>query len=36
MKRLIILAVVAAVVIVLAAKYFGLFSGPFVLRGAVS
>ena len=36
MKRVFILAIVAAVVIVLAAKYFGLFSGPLVLRGAIS
>jgi hypothetical protein len=35
MKRLFILAVVVAVVIVLAAKYFGLFHGPVILGGQV-
>ena len=35
MKRLFALAIVVAVVIVLAAKYFGLFSGPLILRGHV-
>jgi len=34
MKRL-ILAVVVAIVIVLTAKYFGLLSGPVILRGQV-
>ena len=33
MKRLMILAVVVAVVVVLAAKYFGLFHGPVILGG---
>ena len=36
MKGRFILAVVVAVVVVLAAKYFGLFSGPVVLGGQVS
>jgi hypothetical protein len=35
MKRLFILAVLVAVVIVLTAKYFGLLSGPVVLGGQV-
>ena len=35
MKRLMILTLLAAVVIVLAAKYFGLFHGPVILRGQV-
>jgi hypothetical protein len=35
MKRLFIFAVVVAVVIVLAAKYFGLFHGPVILGGQV-
>jgi hypothetical protein len=35
-KRLIILAVVAAVVLVLVAKYFGLFHGPVILSGQVA
>ena len=35
MKRLFILAVVIAVVIVLTAKYFGWFSGPAVVGGQV-
>jgi len=35
MKRLFILALVAAVVIVLTAKYFGLLSGPLILGGQV-
>ena len=34
-KRLFILAVVIAAIIVLAAKYFGLLSGPVVLSGQV-
>jgi hypothetical protein len=33
MKRRFILAIVIAVVIVLAAKYFGLLSGPAILGG---
>ena len=33
MKRLMILALVVAVVVVLAAKYFGLFHGPVILSG---
>ena len=32
-KRLLILTVIAAVIIVLAAKYFGVLSGPVVLSG---
>jgi len=35
MKRQLILAVVVAVVIVLAAKYFGLLQGPVILGGQV-
>jgi hypothetical protein len=35
MKRQVILAVVVAVVIVLVAKYFGVFHGPVVLGGQV-
>jgi hypothetical protein len=35
MKRLLILAVFVAVVIVLTAKYFGLLPGPVVLGGHV-
>jgi hypothetical protein len=35
MKRLFILAVVIAVVIVLAAKFFGLLHGPAILGGQV-
>jgi hypothetical protein len=35
MKRLFILAVVVAVVIVVAAKYFGLLHGPVILGGQV-
>jgi hypothetical protein len=33
MKRLVIFSLVVAVVIVLAAKYFGLLNGPVVLSG---
>jgi len=33
MKRLFVLAIVIAVVIVLAAKYFGLLHGPLILSG---
>jgi len=35
MKRLMILAIVVAVVIVLVAKYFGLLHGPAILGGQV-
>jgi hypothetical protein len=35
MKRLFILAILVAVVIVLTTKYFGLLSGPVVLGGHV-
>jgi hypothetical protein len=35
MKRLMILALGVAVVIVLVAKYFGLFHGPVILGGQV-
>lgn len=35
MKRLMILALVVAIVIVLAAKYFGLFHGPAMVGGHV-
>jgi hypothetical protein len=35
MKRLVIHSLVIAVVIVLAAKYFGLFHGPVILGGQV-
>jgi hypothetical protein len=34
-RRLIILAMVVAVIIVLAAKYFGLLHGPAILSGEV-
>jgi hypothetical protein len=35
LKVKVVLAVVVAVVIVLAAKYFGLFHGPVILNGQV-
>jgi len=35
MKRRMILALVVAIVIVLAAKYFGLLHGPVILGGQV-
>jgi len=35
LKVKVVLAVVVAVVIVLAAKYFGLFHGPVILSGQV-
>jgi len=35
MKRLFVLAIIVAAVIVLTARYFGLFSGPVIIGGHV-